>query len=116
MADLEATRPDRLEGLRQIGIDELSYRVGQRSITVVVDHDTGRLVWAREGRDRETVQAFFDLLGAERTSRIEAVSSDLGAWVTRQVAASCPDAALCIDPFHVVRLATDALDVVRRET
>ena len=116
VADLEATRPDRLEGLRRIGIDELSYRVGQRSITVVVDHDTGRLVWAREGRDRETVQAFFDLLGAERTSRIEAVSSDLGAWVTRQVAASCPDAALCIDPFHVVRLATDALDVVRRET
>ncbi len=116
VADPEATRPDRLEGPRRIGIDELSYRVGQRSITVVVDHDTGRLVWAREGRDRETVQAFFDLLGAERTSRIEAVSSDLGAWITRQVAASCPDAALCTDPFHVVRLATDALDVVRRET
>ena len=83
MADLEATRPDRLEELRQIGIDELCYRVGQRSITVVDDHDTGRLVSAKEGRDRQTVRAFFELLGTERTSRIEAVSRDLGAWITR---------------------------------
>ena len=116
VGELETTRPDRLDGLRRIGIDELSYRVGQRYITVVVDHDSGRLVWAHEGRDRATVQRFFDVLGTDRTGRIEAVSSDLGAWVTREVAASCPAAALCIDPFHVVRLATDALDVVRRET
>jgi len=115
VADVAQQRPDRLEGLRRIGIDELSYRVGQRYITVVVDHDSGRLVWAREGRDRETVRAFFDALGAERTAQIEAVSSDLGAWITREVAASCPTAALCIDPFHVVRLASDALDTVRRE-
>lgn len=115
VAELERQRPDRLEGLRRIGIDELSYRVGQRYITVVVDHDTGRLVWASEGRDKQTVKRFFDLLGEERTVRIEAVSSDLGAWITRQVAASCPTATLCIDPFHVVQLATDALDVVRRD-
>jgi len=115
VAELEGERGDRLEGLRRVGIDELSYRVGQRYITVVVDHDSGRLVWAREGRDRQTVEAFFDELGAERTARIEAVSSDLGAWVTRAVAAKCPTAALCIDPFHVVQLASEALDVVRRE-
>jgi transposase len=115
VGELETQRPDRLEGLRRIGVDELSYRVGQRYITVVVDHDTGRLVWAKEGRDRATVRAFFDALGAERTARIEAVSSDLGGWVTREVAASCPAAVLCIDPFHVVALATGALDVVRRE-
>jgi len=112
---LEIKRGDQLDGLRRIGIDELSYRVGQRYITVVVDHDSGRLVWAQEGRDRATVRAFFDALGTERTSRIEAVSSDLGGWITHQVAASCPQAALCIDPFHVVALATDALDEVRRE-
>ena len=115
VAETEQQRPDRLAGLRRIGIDELSYRVGQRYITVVVDHDTGRLVWAREGRDRATVRAFFDALGAERTAQIEAVSSDLGRWVTGEVAASCPQAVLCIDPFHVVALATGALDIVRRE-
>ena len=115
VGELQRRRGDQLDGLRRIGIDELSYRVGQRYITVVVDHDSGRLVWAREGRDRATVRAFFDALGAERTAKIEAISSDLGGWITRQVAASCPAAALCIDPFHVVRLATDALDEVRRE-
>ena len=113
--ELETTRPDRLAGLRRIGIDELSYRVGQRYITVVVDHDSGRLVWACDGRDKDTVKRFFALLGGERTSRIEAVSTDLGAWVTRAVAEAAPTATVCIDPFHVVRLATDALDVVRRE-
>src|SRR2546423_1701771 len=40
---------DRLEGLRRIGIDEISHRKGHRYLTVVVDHDTGRLVWAAPG-------------------------------------------------------------------
>ena len=113
--ELETIRPDRLEGLRRIGIDELSYRVGHRYITVVVDHDTGRLVWASDGRDKQTVQRFFDLLGEQRSSRIEAVSTDLGAWVVRAVAEAAPRAVVCIDPFHVVQLASGALDVVRRE-
>jgi hypothetical protein len=45
---------DRLAGLRRIGIDEISYRKGQRYLLVVTDHDTGRLVGAgkdRTGRD-----------------------------------------------------------------
>jgi transposase len=51
---------DRLDGLRRIGIDEVAYRKGQRYLTVVVDHDSGRLVWAKAGRDKATVAAFFD--------------------------------------------------------
>ena len=115
VADEQAKRGDRLEGLRRIGIDELSYRTGQRYITVVVDHETGRLVWAAAGRDRKTVEAFFTQLGVERSAKIELVSSDLGEWITRAVAARCPQAILCLDPFHVVKLAIDALDEVRRE-
>ena len=63
VADERLRRGDPLEGLRRIGIDELSFRKGQRYITVVVDHDTGRLVWASEGRDKKTVLGFFDQLG-----------------------------------------------------
>ena len=106
---------DPLEGLTRIGIDELSFRKGQRYITVVVDHDTGRLVWAAEGRDKQTVLAFFDQLGAERAARIRLVSSDLGEWITRAVLERCPGATLCLDPYHVVALASSALDEVRRE-
>jgi len=115
VADMETAQGDRLEGLRRIGIDELSYRTGQRYITVVVDHETGRLVWAAAGRDKQTVASFFDLLGEERCALLELVSSDLGEWITRAVAEKCPQAVLCLDPFHVVKLASDALDEVRRE-
>ena len=51
---------DLLAGLARIGIDEIAYRKGHRYLTVIVDHDTGRLVWAAEGRNQEVLGAFFD--------------------------------------------------------
>jgi transposase len=106
---------DLLVGLRRIGIDEISHRTGQRYLTVVVDHDSGRLVWAAAGRDRKTVESFLDALGEERCKQLELVSADMAAWVAGPVAERCPNAELCLDPFHVVVLATDALDEIRRE-
>ena len=112
----EAAREvDLLAGLRRIGIDEISHRVGQRYLTVVVDHDTGRLVWAAAGRDRKTVEAFLDQLGEERCKQIELVSCDMAAWIAGPIAERLPGAVRCVDPFHVVALATDALDEIRRE-
>jgi transposase len=106
---------DLLADLRRIGIDEISHRTGQRYLTVVVCHDTGRLVWAAAGRDGKTVAAFLDALGEERCKQLELVSADMAAWVAGPIAERCPDAELCLDPFHVVMLATDALDEIRRE-
>ena len=108
-------RSDLLDGLSRIGIDEISHRRGQRYLTVVVDHDTGRLVWAAAGRDRETVHRFFDELGKTRCEQVTLVSCDMAGWISGPVAERCPQAARCVDPFHVVALATDALDVVRRD-
>ena len=107
---------DRLEGLRRIGIDEISHRKGHRYLTVVVDHDTGRLVWAAPGHDEQTLERFFDALGEDRASQLTHVSADAAAWIANAVAARCPQAVLCLDPFHIVRWATDALDEVRRQT
>ena len=67
---------DLLDGLRRIGIDEISYRKGQRYLVVVVDHDTGRLVRAANGRDADTVRRSFIELGEERCAKIEKVSCD----------------------------------------
>jgi len=106
---------DLLDGLTRIGIDEISHRKGQRYLTVVVDHDTGRLVWAAAGRDRATVESFFDQLGEERCKQIALVSCDMAGWISGPVADRLPDAVRCVDPFHVVMLATDALDEIRRE-
>jgi transposase len=60
-ADVEQLH-DRFAGLRRIGIDEISYKRGHKYLTVVVDHDTGRLVWAAPGRDKATLDGFFDAL------------------------------------------------------
>jgi transposase len=106
---------DQLAGLRRIGIDEISWRRGQRYLIVVLDHDTGRLVWAAEGRDEDTLDRFFFELGAERAKLITHVSADAGSWIANVVAIRCPNAVRCMDPFHVTKWATDALDQVRRE-
>jgi transposase len=106
---------DLLDGLRRIGIDEISHRKGQRYLTVVVDHDTGRLVWAAAGRDRKTVERFLDELGETRCKQIKLVSCDMASWIAGPIADRLPDAVRCVDPFHVISLATDALDEIRRE-
>ena len=113
-ADIDAD-VDRFAGLGRIGIDEISYKRGYKYLTVVVDHDSGRLVWAAAGRDEATVERFFDVLGAERCAQISHVSADSAAWIARVVARRCPQAVQCADPFHVVKWATDALDEVRRQ-
>jgi transposase len=107
---------DPLAGLARIGIDEISYKKGHRYITIVVDHDTGRLVWAAPGRDRRTLKAFFTDLGETRCAAISHVSADAAQWIADEVAAQCPNAVRCADAFHIVAWAGDALDQVRRDT
>lgn len=106
---------DPFAGLARIGVDEISYKRHHRYLTVVVDHDTGRLVWAAPGRDAATLHRFFDLLGEAGCAQITHVSADAAEWVARVVAQRCPQAVRCADPFHVVRWAVDALDQVRRD-
>jgi transposase len=114
-AEAEA-KADLLDGLRRIGIDEIAHRKGQRYLTVVVDHDTGRMVWAHAGRDKATVERFLEELGPERCAKLELVSCDMAEWIRAPIEERCPQAVRCVDPFHVAKLATDALDEIRRET
>ena len=109
---------DRFAGVRRIGIDEVSYKRGHRYLTVVVDHDSGALLWAEPGRDKATLHRFFDTLeasGAGRCAQVSHVSADGADWIEAVVADRCPQAVRCADPFHVVRWATEALDAVRRQ-
>jgi transposase len=111
--DVEAV-VDRLEGLRRIGIDEISYKRGHKYLIVVVDHDTGRLVWAGPGRSEAALGVFFDELGDQRAAEITHVSADMADWIAKTVAARAPNAIRCADPFHVVAWAIEALDIERR--
>jgi len=106
---------DRGATLRRIGIDEISYKRGHKYLTVVVDHDTGYLIWAGPGRDKKTLRRFFTALGTERCEQITHVSADGADWIADVVAERCPNAVRGADPFHVVAWATEALDQVRRD-
>ena len=111
--DVEANI-DRLDGLRRIGIDEISYKRGHRYLIVVVDHDTGRLVWAGPGRSEAALDMFFDELGERRAAEITHVSADMADWIAKAVARRAPNAIRCADPFHIVAWAIEALDIERR--
>ena len=109
------SKVDLLANLTRIGIDELSHKKGHKYVTVVIDHDTGRLVWMAAGRDGETLGRFFDALGPERSAALTLVTADGAAWIESVVAKRAPQATRCLDPFHVVQWATKALDIVRRD-
>lgn len=105
---------DPLDGLTDIGIDELSYRKHHEYITVVFDHRKQRVVWAAPGKNAATVKAFFEALGAARCGAIKTVTIDMSKAYIAAVQAAVPNARLVFDRFHVQRLAHDALDEVRR--
>ena len=115
MAERDGQDGDRLAGVRRIGIDEVSFARGQKYLTVVVDHDSARLLYVVEGRSKKTVHGFFDLLGEERCRSLTHVLADGAEWISAVVGERAPNAALCLDPFHVVKWAGDALDEVRRQ-
>lgn len=107
--------PVRLDGLFRIGVDEVSWRKGHRFLTVVADHDRdGAVVWAGEGRDAKTLEGFYDQLGEQRCAQLEAVSLDMGGAYKKATDARAPDARQCVDPFHLVKLANEAVDTTRR--
>ncbi|MFY2860301.1 ISL3 family transposase [Mycobacterium sp. THU-M104] len=107
---------DLLAGLTRIGIDEIAYRKGHRYVTCVIDHTTGRLVWAAEGRNQDTLGKFFDQLGAQRAAALTHVSCDGARWIHAALLDRAPAAVICLDPFHVVAWALKALDKVRVRT
>lgn len=106
---------DPLDGLTHIGIDELSYRRHHEYITVVIDHVAKRIVWARPGKDAETLGEFFKELGTERCKQLEAVTVDMSGAYLKAITKASLKAQVIFDRFHVQRLAHNALDEVRRD-
>lgn len=103
------------DNLVNIGIDETSYKKGHKYITVVVDHDTNRVVWVGKGYGKDVLEQFFTLLTPEQKKSIQHVSGDGAHWIRNTVTDHCPQASFCVDPFHVVSWVTDVLDQVRRQ-
>jgi transposase len=108
----------RLDGLELIGVDEVSYGSDHKFLTSVANHETGGIVWATEGRNAASLQAFFDGLSDGQKASIKAVSIDMSAGyenAIRDPDHGVPHAQVCFDPFHVVKLGGKACDQVRRD-
>jgi len=105
----------RLENIYRIGVDEVSYRKGHRYLTVVADHDRdGAVIWVGEGRDHAVLEEFYDLLGEDGCAALRAVSLDMGGAYEKATNNKAAHARQCVDPFHVVKLANEAIDKARR--
>lgn len=113
--DLENDRSKRLDGLVNIGIDETSYRKGHKYITVIVNHDTNTVVWIADGHGKSVLDQFYKCLTDEQLAGIKVVTGDGARWITDCVNEFTPECERCVDPFHVVEWAMEALDEVRKD-
>lgn len=115
----ERIEPDvtvRLHGLKRICVDETGSRKGYEYITVVYDMDRNRAVWVAEGFGRDVFERFCLLLTPKERSEIEIVAGDGARWIDSCTKDYFPNATRCIDFFHIVEWANEALDKVRIST
>ncbi len=114
-------RVDLLDGLVAIAIDEVKAKKGQRYLTIVCDHFTGKVIWATEGRSKDAVAKFFNALDAgesdparKRSAKLNFVTCDGAEWIRLVLAERCPQAEVCMDTFHVISVRHEAPCVRRR--
>lgn len=112
----QARRLDDMSTVTQVGIDETSLRKGQNYITVVHDLGQKRLLFATPGRDHQAVLDFADDLEAHGgdAGQIAHVCQDMSAAYAKGVGMALPRAVISYDRFHVVAMAGDAMDKVRK--
>lgn len=103
-------------GVTQVAIDETAARRGHDYITLFVDIDQARVLFATEGRDATTIAAFADDLAAHGgdPETICEVCIDMSPAFIKGVGESLPNAAITFDKFHAVKIINDAVDLVRR--
>jgi transposase len=105
-----------LSEVSRVGIDETSSKRGHNYISVFVDLDKTRVIYATEGKDSETIDDFIaDFKNHNgNPDAIEEVCCDMSPAFIKGVEESLPNAHLTFDKFHVMKIINDAVDEVRR--
>jgi transposase len=104
----------RLKDLKHIAIDEISVGRGHRYLTVVLDLDSGRVVFVGKGKGADSLDIFWKRLRASH-AHVVAVATDMSPAYILAVAQHLPKATHVFDRFHVVKLFNDKLSDLRRE-
>ena len=105
-----------LADLRRVAIDETAAKRGHNYISLFVDIDSRKVVYATEGKDADTVARFADHVDDHNSdaSRIKEVCIDMSAAYVKGVEYNLTEAEITFDKFHAVKLVNDAVDQVRR--
>ena len=106
--------PPSLEGVENIGIDEFAVRKGHVYKTIVVDLDSGRILYVGDGKGTDALTGFWKKV-KRKGIRIRYVATDLSTAFIASVMENCPEATLVFDHFHVVKLMNEKLDDIRRK-
>lgn len=105
----------RYEGLQRLAIDEIAVRKGHDYMTVVLDYDTGRVVWIGPGRQVATLERFFEKMPRGVREGIQAVAIDMWDPYINAIQYWCPNADIVFDLFHVVKAFNQIIDNIRNE-
>jgi transposase len=103
------------DGLVRLAIDEIAVRKGHSYMTVVLDYDTGRVIWMGAGRQIETLDEFFRNMPETARHGIQAVALDMWDAYINAVKRWCPNADIVFDLFHVVKAFNEVIDDIRNE-
>ncbi len=103
-----------LKDVRRIAIDEICIGKGHRYVTLVMDLDTGAILFVGEGKSAESLMPFWKRWGRRR-SRIEAVAMNMSSAYISAVQKNLPEADIVFDRFHVVKLMNEKLTALRRQ-
>jgi transposase len=105
-----------LDGVTEIGVDEIAVFKGQKYLTMVYQLNAGarRLLWCGPERKVKTLLRFFREFGKERSAKLKYVCSDMWAPYLKVIAKRAPHALNILDRFHIMRKFNEAIDEVRR--
>lgn len=103
-----------LEGVRQVGIDEKSFKRGQSYVSTLTDLRGGRVLEVVNGRKKTDADGLWDVFTKKQTQELEAVALDMWPAFINSALEQAPNADLVHDRFHIVKHLNEALDQVRR--
>jgi transposase len=106
-------RKPRLSKLRQIAIDEIAIGKGHRYLTVVLNLESGAVVFVGNGKGADALEPFWRRLRASR-ARVEAVATDMSPAYIQAIREHLGDAVHVFDHFHVIKLFNEKLTAFRR--
>lgn len=98
-------RPERQA--RVLGIDEFLLHKGHKYATVIIDMESGHILWLAYGRKKACVYSFIEHVGLQWMAGVEAVACDMNSDFQQAFQEKCPHIKVVFDFFHLKRNLND---------